>query len=86
MELLPNMQDQMMRLAKDLRKGYCANFIERSNSNLRRYFRATSWLDTVEPRDVKAEMFEICRLLKEASSCSELFIAGIPQQQSRGAK
>lgn len=83
MELLPNMQDQMARLTKDLKKSFYSYFSERAGSRLRAYFRANNWADMVEPRDVKQDMFEICRLIKAASQCTDILTVGVKVPQAK---
>ena len=85
LDLVPNLQEVMSSAARSLRKQFCVHFSSRINSQLRKYFKLQK--EKTEPRDIKAEFFEIALLLKQAATSLDMLTVGhlLPAQRKATA-
>jgi len=70
-------------MSRILRKRFCEHYSQKINKLIRKYFQVYKWADMVEPRDIKGEFFEICKLLKKAKGTLEMLQLGAPQMAKK---
>ena len=76
-DLVPNIQDSMVKLGRLLRKRFSNFFEEKINYQIRKYFKLQIVGQMVEPRDIKGEFLEIAKLLKQAAICLDTLTVGV---------